>query len=55
VLEVIEAVDGPIRGSAPGNRNEPPSSVTKKLDMLCGQAADQVRKVFSKTRISDLA
>ena len=54
VLEVIESVDGPIRGSAFGN-HEQPSSVNKKLDVLCSQAADQVRKVLGKTKISELA
>jgi Rrf2 family protein len=56
MLEVIESVDGPIRGSAPLNRHEQTASpFNKKLDVICGQAADQVRKVLGKTRISDLA
>jgi Rrf2 family protein len=56
MLEIIESVDGPIRGSAPLNRNEQTTSTfNKKLDVICGQAADQVRKVLGKTKISDLA
>ena len=55
VLEVIESVDGPIRGFAPVNRREQPGAISKKLDLVCGQAAEQVRKVLGKTKISDLA
>jgi Rrf2 family protein len=54
VLEIIEAVDGPIRGFAPANRRETPGAFNKKLDALCGQAADQTRKLLGKTKISDL-
>lgn len=54
VLEVIESVDGPIRGFAPPNRREPPNALSKKLDALCGQVADQTRKLLQKTKISDL-
>jgi len=54
VLDVIESVDGPIRGFAPLNRREP-GPVNKKLDVLCGHVADQVRKILAKTKISELA
>ena len=55
VLDVIESVDGPIRGFAPLNRREQTNSVSKKLDVLCTGVADQVRKMLGKTKISELA
>jgi len=54
VLEVIEAVDGPIRGHTPMGRRENNNTINKKLDTVCSQAADQVRKVMGKVKISDL-
>lgn len=55
VLEVIEAVDGPIRGHSPlGGRRENANPINKKLDTVCSQAADQARKVLGKVKISDL-
>ncbi len=53
MLEILEAVDGPIRGQAPfteasnGNLNH-------KLEQICKHSADQVRKHLEKVRISDL-
>jgi Rrf2 family protein len=54
MLEVVEAVDGPIRGVAPplgvnGDR------VDHLFEDICNQAADRVRKQLQKIRISDLA
>lgn len=55
VLDVIEAVDGPIRGHTPmGRRENGNNAISKKLDTVCSQAADQVRKVMGKVKISDL-
>ena len=65
VLEIVEAVDGPIRGQAP-----PPEPTDKdrfpqykpenskplysKLDSLCQQTAEQVRKQIEKVKLSEL-
>jgi Rrf2 family protein len=56
VLEVLEAVDGPIRGQAPslGNLQEK-DDFQKKLEEICIQSAEQVCKVLSKVHISELA
>ncbi len=54
ILEVLEAVDGPIRGYAPGN-NDPANVLNKKLEQICAQSAEQVRKQLSKIRLSELA
>jgi Rrf2 family iron-sulfur cluster assembly transcriptional regulator len=51
VLEVIEAVDGPIHGTAPGGRETP---LNGKLTAICTQSAGQVRKLLEKVKLSDL-
>jgi Rrf2 family protein len=53
MLEILEAVDGPIRGQAPLT-DERNGSLTNKLENICKQSADQVRKHLEKVRISDL-
>src|SRR2546425_12561781 len=53
MLEVLEAVDGPIRGQAPFSRDDPDSPLNRRLDAICNQAADQARKQLGKIRISD--
>ncbi len=53
MLEILEAVDGPIRGQAPfteeGNGN-----LNHKLENICKQSADTVRKHLEKVKITDL-
>jgi len=53
MLEILEAVDGPIRGQAPllEENNGP---LNTKLESICKQSADQVRKQLEKVRVSDL-
>jgi len=55
LLEVLEAIDGPIRGQASFSREETDSSLNRRLDKICDQAAQQVRHQFNKVRISELA
>jgi Rrf2 family protein len=55
MLDVLEAVDGPIRGSAPPGKDEKDSPLRKRLDDICNQTADQVRKQLGKVKISELA
>jgi Rrf2 family protein len=55
MLEVLEAVDGPIRGYAPFSRNDPHMPLNRKLDAICNTAADVARKQLGKVKISDLA
>ena len=54
MLDILEAVDGPIRGQAPFSE-ESNGPLNHKLEQICKQAADQVRKHLEKVRISDLA
>jgi Rrf2 family protein len=56
MLEVVEAVEGgPLRGAAPPNDKNPGSQLDKRLNQICSQAADQVRKQLGKVKISELA
>jgi Rrf2 family protein len=54
MLEVLEAVDGPIRGQAPFSDEETDGHLNHKLENICKQAADQVRQKLDKVHISDL-
>jgi Rrf2 family protein len=54
MLEILEAVDGPIRGQAPFTDDEIDGNLNHKLENICKQSADQVRKQLDKVRISDL-
>ncbi len=55
LLEVIEAADqGQIRGSAPPVKGEGDVALTRRLDQICNQIAEQTRKQLGKIRITDL-
>ena len=54
MLEILEAVDGPIRGQAPFSDEEKNGNLNHKLENICKQTADSVRKQLEKVRISDL-
>jgi Rrf2 family protein len=54
MLEILEAVDGPIRGQAPFTSEEGNGHLNHKLENICKQTADQVRKQLEKVRVSDL-
>jgi len=65
VLEIVEAVDGPIRGQAPPPEGEnkkkfpnykPEYSelIYNKLETLCRQTAEQVRKQIERMKVSEL-
>jgi len=55
ILEILEAVDGPIRGQPTFSREESNGSLNRRLEQICTQAAEQVRKQLQRVRISDLA
>jgi Rrf2 family iron-sulfur cluster assembly transcriptional regulator len=55
MLDVLEAVDGPMRGSAPSGKDEKDSSLAKRLDEICSQIAEQTRKHLGKIKIAELA
>ena len=54
VLDVVEAVDGPIRGQAPFTEDKDGGTLNHKLEAVCKQTADQMRKHLDKVRVSDL-
>jgi Rrf2 family protein len=53
LLEVIEAVDGPIQGQA-FFEGPDTKGLQRKMQALCNQAAESVRRQYQKIRISDL-
>src|SRR5262249_27140372 len=56
MLEVVEAVDGPIRGQALLNREggKDGSGLEPRLEAICDQAAVLLRNRLAKVRLSDL-
>jgi Rrf2 family protein len=54
LLEVVEAVEGPIRGQAPLAQGEASSDLDARLEAVCEQAANLVKKQLGKVRVSDL-
>jgi Rrf2 family protein len=54
MLEILEAVDGPIRGQAPFGQGDSDGPLNHKLESICKQTADQMRKHLDKVKISDL-
>jgi Rrf2 family protein len=55
MLEVVEAVDGPIRGNAPMGHENPNSHLNKRLDQICETSAEALRKQLGKVKVSELA
>jgi Rrf2 family protein len=54
LLEILEAVDGPIRGQAPFGDERGNGNLDHKLENICKQMADQARRQLEKVRVSDL-
>jgi Rrf2 family protein len=55
LLEVVEAVDGPMRGAAPRSPRAPDNGLHRKLSQVCGEIADQMRRQLARVKVSDLA
>jgi Rrf2 family protein len=55
MLEVVEAVDGPLRGGAPPRPQGPDAGLLRRLDQVCRQLAEQARKALARVKVSDLA
>jgi Rrf2 family protein len=55
MLEIVEAVDGPIRGQAPLSEEEGDSPLDRKLEAICKQAGEQIRRLLEKIPLSELA
>jgi Rrf2 family protein len=52
VLDVLEAVEGPIRGQAPSEDSN--HFTSRRLEAICQQSADQTRKHLGRIKITDL-
>jgi Rrf2 family protein len=55
ILEVVEAVDGPIRGEAPLNPGDPDTRLRRRVDQACGEVAEALRAGLAGVTVSDLA
>ncbi|HZY84455.1 MAG TPA: Rrf2 family transcriptional regulator [Gemmataceae bacterium] len=53
LLEVVEAVDGPVRGDAP--RVGEGGGLDSRLGAVCERVAEEVRRRLGQVRLSDLA
>jgi Rrf2 family protein len=53
LLEVVEAVDGSIRGQV-SFEGKNSGGLEKRLESIFEQAADQVRRQYQRVRVSDL-
>jgi Rrf2 family transcriptional regulator, cysteine metabolism repressor len=54
LLDVVEAVEGPLRGVVLFTPGDEASGVDRKLEEVFEKATDTVRKQLQKVRISDL-
>ncbi|MCS7046112.1 MAG: Rrf2 family transcriptional regulator [Gemmataceae bacterium] len=52
MLDVLEAVDGPIRGKAPSD--VPNHPISRRLEAICQQSAEQMRRHLARIKITDL-
>ena len=53
LLEIVEAVDGPIRAQVPPIEGGD-GRLDRRLEKICEQLAEETRNVFGKVRIADL-
>jgi DNA-binding IscR family transcriptional regulator len=55
LLEVVEAVDGPIRGEAPPVGQGRDAALDKRLQVVCDMAAALVRRRLAKATLAERA
>ena len=55
MLEVLEAVEGPVRGDAPSGKGEKDTALGRRLNDVCNTHAEMTRKMLGKVKISELA
>jgi Rrf2 family protein len=55
LLQVVEAVDGPIRGHVALGAGGPGATFRRRLGEVCSRLAEQARKVLGGIKVSDLA
>jgi Rrf2 family protein len=54
LLEVVEAVDGPIRGDAPAVGKDGAAALDRKLQGVCDDAAKIIRERLGKVTLADM-
>jgi Rrf2 family protein len=55
LLEVVEAVDGPVRGAAPAVGKDGAAALDKRLQGVCDSLATVVRERMAKVTLAELA
>jgi Rrf2 family protein len=55
LLEIVEAVDGPVRGDVPPVDNDGEAGIDHKLQTACDGAADIVRRNLARVSVAELA
>jgi Rrf2 family protein len=55
LLEIIEAVDGPLRGEAPAVEQDGPGRLDRRLQSVCDAAAGAVRENLRGVTVAGLA
>ena len=53
MLEIVEAVDGPVRGVAPPTRDTA-GTLNGKLERICNKGAEQMREYLATIHLTDL-
>ena len=54
LLEVVEAVDGPVRGGISFSQGKDNDLLDRRLNEVCQRVAEQTRRRLEKVRLSDL-
>jgi Rrf2 family protein len=55
LLEVVEAVDGPVRGDAPAVGRGGAAALDRRLQQMCDEAAALARQRLAKVTLAELA
>ena len=54
LLDIVEAVDGPLQGHSPLSENQGNHPLNRKLEAICKQGTDLERRQLERVRLSDL-
>src|SRR5262245_7021836 len=54
LLDLIEAVDGPVRGQSPLSQGQSDTALDRELETICRQVADVTRRHLARVKLSDL-
>ena len=54
LLDIVEAVEGPIRGSVLFTPSDETNHVVRRLEAICERTTEVIRRHLQKVRVSDL-